>query len=252
MPFSRTIKLFALISLGAVSHILAEQVSLVEALDAPDLTWVASGDVHFEGTPADDAWQGSYAQATLQNGESSVLTATIPGPGVIDFSIRNLPANGLTIHNWSATLDGVPLDLSPGSWPYGFLVEGQGPHSLVISVSSNKPQQNIVILDAAAFVPEASADLSQSLDQEGQNWTTSGDGNWLGNGMPFFSVDGVDVARSGPLDDGETSSLHTTVEGPAEVSFWWRTTEGSQSSGTFYIDDILISATNLFNPDPWE
>ena len=51
-------------------------------------------------------------------------------------------------------------------------------------------------------------------------WSTGGDGGWTA--QTAVTHDGVDAARSGAIGDNQTSSLDTTVTGPATLSFWWK------------------------------
>ncbi len=63
--------------------------------------------------------------------------------------------------------------------------------------------------------------LSYALNNTNLTWVTNGDAGWVGE-YPV-SYDGVAAARSGVLQDNQTSVLQTTVTGPGALSFWWET-----------------------------
>jgi hypothetical protein len=63
--------------------------------------------------------------------------------------------------------------------------------------------------------------LAGALEAPELAWTTSGTGQpWTG--QITTSRDGIDAAQSGPTPPNGTTTLSTTVVGPATVSFWWR------------------------------
>ncbi|MGJ8724998.1 MAG: hypothetical protein ACSHYB_10615 [Roseibacillus sp.] len=219
----------------------SQAVTLEEALDAEGLVWNgAGGDVPFTGIADPSGIGGNYAGATLEPGESAELSTTLAGPGVIDFWIA-----GGQFSDWEAFLDGEPLDISSGTWPYGFPVEGAGPHVFSMRYTSSSSTTESVSADGVIFQEEASVSLQEALDEPDLVWSSPDATKWVG--VPaFFAGDGEDAAWIGGLADEEVSSLKTTVTGPAEVSFWWQTTRGSYTDGELLVDGEVFG--NLSGP----
>ena len=230
----------------ATSQVAAEEVSLAEALDATSLVWTADGDAIFSGSTLPEGIGGDAAVATLENGQTAQLQTVLPGPGVIDFWLNGTAP----LADWSASLDGNPLDLSTGSWPYGFRVDGEGTHQLTIVCTSSQSQVVTAIVDGVVFVPDRPVSLAEALDHSEQTWTSTGTPSWTGR--PQFSHDGSDAAWSGHLEPGETTALETVVQGPAEISFWWRRTGNSRTNGAFYVNGTNLRGTHTSNADFWK
>ena len=62
--------------------------------------------------------------------------------------------------------------------------------------------------------------LGEALDNTTAVWTTSGSGEWYGQGG--VSQDGVDAAQSPILGDYRTASFQTTQVGPGTLTFYWK------------------------------
>ncbi|MEM7789961.1 MAG: hypothetical protein AAF546_01050 [Verrucomicrobiota bacterium] len=246
-----TLKLICLIVastlFGNAEEAFAQSVSLDEALDAANLDWrVTGGTISFEGQVNDSGIGGDVAQAILQSGEVAEISTTLPGPGVIDFWIA-----GGQFLDWQALLDGVPLDLSDGYWPYGFPVDGIGTHVFTLRYSSSSTEEEAVFADGVIFQQEATVSLEEALDAPGLVWTSPDAAKWLG--VPyFFSGDGEDSAWIGGLEDEERSSLKTTITGPAEVSFWWQTTRGSYTDGELLVNGVVFESLRAPSQDFWK
>ncbi len=77
--------------------------------------------------------------------------------------------------------------------------------------------------------------LAAALDDPALQWETSGDQLW--SAETDVTHDGQDAAASGPHLQGETSWVETTVEGPGNVRFQWKTQGvAGQDVFTFSID----------------
>lgn len=239
--------LIAVSALGNAEALLAQTVSLDEALDAANLNWtVTEGTVSFKGRIDFSGIGGDFAQALLQAGEVAEISTTLPGPGVIDFWIA-----GGQFSDWQAFLDGVPLDLSRGYWPYGFPVEGAGTHVFTLRYSSSLTEVETVFADGVIYQQEATVSLEEALDVPGLIWTSPDATKWVG--VPyFFSGDGEDSAWIGGLEDDEVSSLKTTITGPSEVSFWWQTTRGSYTDGELLVDGVVFESLRGPSQDFWK
>ena len=62
--------------------------------------------------------------------------------------------------------------------------------------------------------------LVAALDTPDLSWTTSGDADWTAQTQ--VTHDGVDAAQSGTIGDSKSTSVETTVTGPATLSYWWK------------------------------
>lgn len=72
--------------------------------------------------------------------------------------------------------------------------------------------------------------------------TTGGNANWFK--QTSATHDGVDAAQSGSIGNNGTTWLETTVNGPCDISFWWKvSSESGYDYLRFYIDDIEQSGS---------
>ena len=236
---------FALMTSLFTQSVFAQEITLGEAIDAPELEWrYTLGSVPMIGTADPEAIGEDIASADLNIGQFTEISTILPSSGIIDFWI-----DGGTLSKWSASINGVELDLSSGSWPYGFHVDGEGPHTFKIRHVAEF-QESTVTIDGVVFRPDATATLAEALDQDGAVWTSPDATKWVGS--PYFSHDGEDAAWIGGLADEETSSLKTTIEGPAEFSFWWQTTRGSYTRGELLINGSLADGSPQPRQNRWQ
>jgi hypothetical protein len=70
----------------------------------------------------------------------------------------------------------------------------------------------------AGYLPPIS--LAAALETPGQSWVTSGAGNWFGQNATTH--DGIDAARSGPIQHLQQTILETSVAGPGTLTYWWK------------------------------
>jgi uncharacterized repeat protein (TIGR03803 family) len=83
--------------------------------------------------------------------------------------------------------------------------------------------------------------LPDALDATNLVWTTGGDANWFG--QPWITHDGVDAAESGFILHWEESWKQTIVNGPGQLSFWWKvSSEGGYDFLNFYVNGLLTSS----------
>ena len=86
-----------------------------------------------------------------------------------------------------------------------------------------------------AYVPPAPVALDVALDNSQLTWTTSGDGNWIG--QTVTSYDGEDSAQSGEITHSQETVLQTTLTGPGTLNFHWKvSSEANYDYLRFYID----------------
>ena len=85
------------------------------------------------------------------------------------------------------------------------------------------------------YVPPAPVALDVALDNSQLTWTTSGDGNWIG--QTVTSYDGEDSAQSGQITHSQETVLQTTLTGPGTLGFHWKvSSEANYDYLRFYID----------------
>jgi hypothetical protein len=77
--------------------------------------------------------------------------------------------------------------------------------------------------------------LGTAVDAESLVWTTGSNAPWLGEN-DSTAFDTVDAAVSGPIADGQSSYLQTTVTGPGTITFRWKTSSHVGDKLYFYID----------------
>ncbi len=96
-----------------------------------------------------------------------------------------------------------------------------------------------------AVVLNSSVSLNESLDSD-LNWTSGGDLNggkitsWIGEGS--VSHDGTDSVQSGFINDDQISWIQTTVQGPGNLSYWWKVSSELNDKLLFIIDDIIVDS----------
>lgn len=64
-----------------------------------------------------------------------------------------------------------------------------------------------------------SPEIAETFGTEGLVWITTPEAPWKASEVK----DGREAVRTGEIADGEGTKLQTTVEGPGELTFWWRT-----------------------------
>ena len=88
-----------------------------------------------------------------------------------------------------------------------------------------------------------------ALDHTSHSFSLSGDANWFGQSET--TRDGIDAFQSGRIDQYQESCFETNVQGPVNVSFYWRTFSVINSSGVtlaFYVDNTKRKDIRGSNP----
>ncbi len=123
---------------------------------------------------------------------------------------------------------------------YSF-ISGQGIEGLVddlqIYSAPLSPDQVAYLFDhPGEIVVGGNSSLGDAVDAPELTWTTGGDAPWVAQTMTTF--DGSDAAKSGAIDDYQESWIETTVQGPGELTFWWKvSSEDGADYLEFTIDD---------------
>jgi len=183
--------------------------TLASALDTPEgVAWESGGDAVFTGRPDAGAKNGTAAHVRLEPGQSSWIEATMDGPGVFDFWLRQGATNGdYWQYNtrWVVTVDGTEVlhDSGIPSWD-PIWVRGEGQHKVRVTFTNGMDRAVSGLMDEVTWIPR----VQRTLDS---TWTTN----------VAEETDGYTGA------DGEGFLLRTsyytpawiekTVEGPCEV-----------------------------------
>jgi hypothetical protein len=76
---------------------------------------------------------------------------------------------------------------------------------------------------------------AECLDVEGETVTGGGDSQWI-RVLGTDAHDGIAALRSGSIGDNEASSVEMKIEGPGNISFWWKVS--SESFRTIKFDYV--------------
>ncbi len=125
--------------------------------------------------------------------------ATGTEPLFFQWQLNNMPILGAT----GATLTLTNVQFSDGE-NYSLLAS----NAVGVAVSSN-----------ALLTTFSITDLGTALDNPGLAWTTP---NVAWFPQTNTTHDGVSAAQSGVISGGQSSTLQTTVTGPAMVVYWWK------------------------------
>ncbi len=146
----------------------------------------------------------SFLLHNVGDASLSGISASLSGPGASAFSLVTPP----------------PAAAAAGtSTPFGirFQPTAAGILNATLTLVSNDADENpfTIQLRGGFFV-----DLPLALDAEGFVFTTKTGTGWYG--QTDVATIGGDAARSGPIDQYESSDLSTTVTGAGTLSFWWK------------------------------
>jgi uncharacterized repeat protein (TIGR02543 family) len=170
---------------------------------------------------------------TTQNGVNGYI---VRGRGVYASNRIFLPATGsvggTSLNGAGAFGDYWSSDLT-NSLAWELVFDSSGP--ITDDGFRNSGQSVRPVLGATII--ESSSSLAHGVDVVNLNITTGGSADWFT--QTSVAYDSQDAVQSGDIDDEESSWMQTSVEGPADVSFWWKvSSEGSYDKLKFYIDGI--------------
>jgi hypothetical protein len=204
------------------------------ALNATISRDIPAGDyfLRIEGTGVGDVLTTGYSKYASIG--AYTLTGTIPGgssspipvitsTGVLS-GLRGIPVNYQIKATGNPTSYGVtgPIPAWMNFDALTGVLSGTPPTSgnfaLTISATNASGTGS---RDLVVTINVGAVSLETALDTTGYVWLSGGDDEWLGE--LDVSFDGVDGAESGPITDGQSTFLETTVQGPGVVRFHWRT-----------------------------
>ena len=78
------------------------------------------------------------------------------------------------------------------------------------------------------------------LNATNLTWQTGGHAPWFG--QTRTTHDGISAAQSGSIDDAQESWIQTTVNGPRQLSFWWKvSSEATYDYLEFYTNNVRLA-----------
>jgi hypothetical protein len=99
-----------------------------------------------------------------------------------------------------------------------------------------------VVIQVAPLVPVTGAWFGNSNSV----WSSGGDAPWFGQGL--ISDAGFPAAQSGVIGNGGTSSLQMNVQGPGQLTFWWKVSSEQDSDWLqFWVADYTNAVSGEVN-----
>ena len=141
----------------------------------------------------------------------------------------------------STTPTGIPVTNTPTPTPTSIPTNTNTPIP-TIDVPTNTPTPTAIMGEIT---------LAEALDNDELTFTTGGNGAWIG--QTEESKEDGDAAQAIPGEDLGSPWLETTVEGPGEISFYWKVSPGSSNFIHFLIDENSPTFESTFqSPNVWE
>jgi len=89
--------------------------------------------------------------------------------------------------------------------------------------------------------------LGEAVDNTSLEWKTGGAGNWFYQESVFMN--GGDAARSGDVDDNQSTWLETTATGPGGIGFYWKVSSAKYDFLKFYVDGVVKNV--IWGEEDW-
>jgi probable HAF family extracellular repeat protein len=153
------------------------------------------------------------------------FTLTIPGAVSIDPSGIN---NNGQIVGWYTDAN---------NYGYAFLYADGKAITLGILVQPNGINDYGQIV-GPGFLATPCSELPAAIKKADLVFATGGNTGWSSQANTFYC--GTIAPQSGAIGDNQSSWMHTTINGPATVSFYWKvSSEQNHDFLQFYVDDTL-------------
>jgi len=196
------------------------------ALDNGALLFATGGDADWSViTNYTHDGHDALRSGAIGHGQETYLETTITGPCVIEFwwatssedgfDKLSFSVNGAVKGAVSGELDWRPVSIQ--------IPAGTNVARWTYSKDSNDdtdPHDDTVYLDQVTLIPGALLALADALDHTAHTWTDEGSAKWFAQRVETH--DAVDAAVSGWIANGQKTGFQTTVDGPGQLSFYWK------------------------------
>lgn len=181
---------------------------------------------------------GSFDLGTLDTSPVSEGTLIIRNLGtVFDLTGLSLTIDGANAGDFAVVAEPVrPLAAGAStSLTIKFSPSALGLRSAVLHIASNDADESPFDI-ALSGINHHGLTLAAAVDEPSLIWISSGSfAPW--KPQTLETHDGQDASRSGPIADGESSSMTTQVAGPGTLSFWWKvSSQPSRGLLTFWVN----------------
>ncbi len=114
---------------------------------------------------------------------------------------------------------------------------GRFPEDLDFPLNLNQHDEPLALAMTGNYTLTAvnTIPLGTALDTPNLVWAGTGNAPWLGE-SDAAAQDATDDAASGPVENGQSSFLNTTVAGPGTLTFWWKVSSQTGDTLSFRID----------------
>ena len=167
-------------------------------------------------TTTADSGPGSLRQAVLDANATTgphTINFNIPGPG--PYAIRSQSALPLASQSITVKGQSQPNVNAYGGYVYVFDAPTSGLNYGPFSLDSY-----IRLAPVAVLPPNGIDRLGEAVDQPSLVWVNDPLVPWLLETTDTH--DGISAAVSNPLGKSMSTHFSTTVQGPLQVSFWWK------------------------------
>jgi hypothetical protein len=214
-------------------------VSLAEALDTPDRTWICSGN---DATPGDFGQLASdgidaVSLAPVDQITPAWVETTVTGPALV--SVHSSGATlGVTLNGSSPAFGTTATPIPESLWQRTAFPVPPGQHVLRFAASDPR---NPLMLDVVEITPQPALSPADALDAPALTFTTGG-GLWQPLQSPVAS-DG-DALLAGGSGIGWVA---TDISGPARVQFEWQAGPDSTRL-TLELDGVVVAVAPPYQP----
>jgi len=221
----------------------ARGVSLSDCLNAPNLNWSTGGQSPWfaQSVLSHDGVDAAQSGPIIDNQESWVETQ-LTGPGILTFWWKVSSEDSFDLLEFSLNSELQTRISGDTGWQEGFFAIPAGnytAHWRYVKDSSNSDGLDAAWLDQVGFQPTFS--LAMGINMPALPTSSGGDAAFFG--QTNTTHDGVGAVQSGRITDNQISSLETTVNGPARLTFWWKvSSEEGYDFLEFYRGTNLVDA----------
>ena len=200
--------------------------------------------------------EDDYAWLDLQRGSQTNLTFQTATPGELSVTWNVIGVRGSLLNSTSVQLmvDGKTTRASSTTQTTTLTI-GPGSHSVQPYLEAASPPPIAFRIYNISFTPWDTVPLDVAAGTPGRLFTSGGAGWWTGLVSPALAPEGSALIWGQPAFTtpvtGDSLWLETTVEGPADISFWWRVQNPVSSTRfTFATASLFPAQLNPFTTNP--